>query len=297
MKTVTTPILIFIFSVCVYYSCKDNAPAPAEYIVEGTAISSLNGKTIYLTDQDARRTIDSAIIDSGKFVFRGIADTIRFCSVNVERQHARFILEEGKITVDLEKNNASGTPLNEIYSTFSHTTDSMRKISYDSYMALREKIKDPKELKRQSDIYQNEWGGPAFDNIINITFEANSNNVIGMIVANDISMSASTGRMDTIFSRLSPDIKERAMVKRLIERNESLKKTAVGQKFTDFTITQKDSTKVSLSDYAGKGKYVLVDFWASWCGPCRGEVPNLKEIYNKYKGDKFEIVALPCGMK
>ena len=49
---------------------------------------------------------------------------------------------------------------------------------------------------------------------------------------------------------------------------------------------------VKLSDYAGKGKLVLVDFWASWCGPCRREMPNLVELYKQYKNKNFEIVGV-----
>ena len=64
--------------------------------------------------------------------------------------------------------------------------------------------------------------------------------------------------------------------------------------FTDFTIENgnPDGSSVSFSDYVGNGKYVLVDFWASWCGPCIREFPVLKEVYQRYKGDKFELVGV-----
>ena len=69
-----------------------------------------------------------------------------------------------------------------------------------------------------------------------------------------------------------------------------------GMMFTDFTIVQDPAniigSTVKFSDYVGKGKYVLVDFWASWCGPCKGEIPNIRAVYEKYAGDDFDVLSI-----
>ncbi len=68
--------------------------------------------------------------------------------------------------------------------------------------------------------------------------------------------------------------------------------TDEGAMFTDFEATQPDGSVLKLSDFVGKGKYILVDFWASWCGPCKREIPNIKAAYEKYKGDKFDVLSV-----
>ena len=83
----------------------------------------------------------------------------------------------------------------------------------------------------------------------------------------------------------------------LDENNQMVEKTsgntAIGQKFTDFDVkTVETQESGRLSDYVGKGNYVLVDFWAFWCGPCIGEMPNLANIYKKYKGKNFNLVSI-----
>ena len=67
--------------------------------------------------------------------------------------------------------------------------------------------------------------------------------------------------------------------------------TSEGKMFKDFE-AEYEGNVTKLSDYVGKGKYVLVDFWASWCGPCKAEIPNLIKVYNQYKGDKFEVLGV-----
>ena len=70
-----------------------------------------------------------------------------------------------------------------------------------------------------------------------------------------------------------------------------------GAKVVNFAMNDLNGKTVNLTDYVGKGKYVLVDFWASWCPPCRAEMPNLVELYKKYHPKGFEIVGVSLDVK
>ena len=107
--------------------------------------------------------------------------------------------------------------------------------------------------------------------------------------------------LSAILAKLPDAVKADKYVARMIESNAARQATAVGAKFTDFTVdhvagVDKDGNPViekkSLSDFVGKGKVMLVDFWSPWCPPCKAEIPNIKAIWEKYQGDDFDVLSV-----
>lgn len=130
----------------------------------------------------------------------------------------------------------------------------------------------------------------------------NSDNFISVIALNNLN-GQDDDKMLELIAAMSPAIQENKYVVSIKEGIEASQATAEGKMFTDFTVNsvightrsippQPIYSEVKLSDYVGKGKYILLDFWSPWCGPCRREMPNIKAVYDKYKGDKFDVVSI-----
>jgi len=98
-------------------------------------------------------------------------------------------------------------------------------------------------------------------------------------------------QLESILAQAGNEFKQTELYKQTNERLENMKTSLPGNPFKEIVSKDPDGKDFQLSDYAGKGKYVLLDFWASWCPPCRKEMPLMVELYNTYKDKNFEIVG------
>lgn len=273
------------------FACTKNQPSNT-YIVEGVVPdTTFNGKTLYLLDYDNNRYVDSTVVENGKFIFTGQADTSRFCRIDIGREFANLILESGKMTVNLENHNVEGTPLNAELAQYRHLQDSMFNLSMAEFERLKNEEQDLVKRAQMQDEFNKKWGAD-YVAMLNSILDKNSNNEIAVIVITDMSMLDYPMEFDAAVSKVGKMVLDKKKIKKIIKKNEALKNTSVGKQFVDFSGEDIDGKKVSLSDYVGKGKYVLVDFWASWCGPCRAETPNVVELYKQYKGKGLEVVSV-----
>jgi thiol-disulfide isomerase/thioredoxin len=268
-----------------------------KYVIKGVVPDDmLNGETVFLSDYSADAVIDSTKIVNGKFVFEGVFDEVKAIRLVCNELYVDCILEKGTIHVDLSDTyGAKGTPLNNVLNDFSSKSEDIIRKAREEFIKIDESLPESEKQDLQDKIVNELYS--EMDTLHVSFLRKHPDDALGAIIFYSWmqnQMELSSEKFDEATKLVSEYVLNSGPIKQIVGLYGKLSETAAGKPFIDFTIENgnKDGSPASLSDYVGKGKYVLVDFWASWCAPCRMETPVIAEVYNKYKGDRFEVVSV-----
>lgn len=292
-------MLFLALAVTATIACSGNT---AKYDISGNNAPQ-DGVNVYLVDRLTASPIDSAVVANGSFNMKGKTDKDAFLEIDLEGSKWNYpLINDGApMRINFADTTLTGSTLNtkltecdkrsgEAYAVFSQFIQDFLALPKDEQSAreaefiaqYQQKLQELGET-RLAIIEEN------LDNLIPVAFIENIADIFGYekfyeLVSMDVPFAKHPFVQD-LKSSLDEALAEEK------ELNEG-KQAFVGKKFLDLEEADPDGKMHKLSEYAGQGKWVLVDFWASWCGPCKAEMPNVVAAYKKYHDKGFEVVGI-----
>jgi peroxiredoxin len=301
--------IIFIISIALLFSCKPSTSnSDTEYEVIVKADGVYDGLRAYLlkTENGRNRTAtDTAIIFNSVFRFKGDIKGAEMRAITIDgvRGQTSIFIEAGLINVEIYKDSihtskVEGTYNNSVFNDYKNKyqekIEAVETVNAE-FLNSKQDVEVLKKLQTKRDSLRSQLKNFGYEFI-----ETNNNSDFSLYILDGLTSQKGFDfeLADSAFKTIKTSIKTKNesnqlisnRIKQKIENSPNKGKIKIGMQAPDFSAPNPEGKQVTLSDI--KGKVTIVDFWASWCKPCRIENPNLVKLYDKYHSKGLEIISV-----
>ena len=301
--------IIFIISIALLFSCKSSTSnSDTEYEVIVKADGVYDGLRAYLlkTENGRNRTAtDTAIVFNGVFRFKGDIKGAEMRAITIDgvRGQTSIFIEPGIINVEIYKDSihtskVEGTYNNSVFNDYKNKyqekIEAVETVNAE-FLNSKQDVEVLKKLQTKRDSLRSQLKNFGYEFI-----ETNNNSDFSLYILDGLTSQKGFDLelADSAFKTIETSIKTKSetnqliasRIKQKIESSPNKGKIKIGMQAPDFSAPNPEGKQVTLSDI--KGKVTIVDFWASWCKPCRIENPNLVKLYDKYHSKGLEIISV-----
>lgn len=288
--------IFYLMGLCLLIvACKQT---PEKLTLTATGITTTND--IYVYDIANNKIIDTIKVTNGGFTYTHDAagePQLLTLTDNIAMK-SYLITEKGNLTMSGNDHVVKGAPLNDrlasLDAAFRNATKELEKKAEAMFKNADKDGRNLTEAEMGELQVMDKERVALITGIIKEYYEKDKGTVLGllelMLIQNDLPLD----EFKSMYEQGGEAAKNFPPFVKMLETKANMEKTKVGAKFIDFEgVNPKNTTQtIKLSDYAGKGKYVLLDFWASWCGPCRQAMPEIKALNDKYSAKGLEVIGV-----